>query len=385
MGDTVLPGPVEMVPRETSARMITFVDLQSQYREVKSEIDRVIASILERGAYIGGREVEDFERWFADYCGVTHALGVSSGTTALELALRAVGVGPGDEVVTVSHTFIASVAAITATGAAPVLIDIDPNTGNMDPGKLAAAMTPKTKAVLPVHLYGHPAELDAITAIAASHGVPVIEDAAQAHGARYRGRRVGSLGTVACFSFYPTKNLGAFGDGGLITTSDDEIAKQVRLLRDHGRISKYEHAIVGQTARLDTIQAGVLRVQADRLDAWNARRRQVASWYRHHLAHTPLTLPVESADAEPVYHLYAVRTPRRDALRDHLTSRQIGVGIHYPIPVHLQPAYRHLRYSQGSLPVSEQFASEQLSLPMHPFLDEAAVVHVAHAITEFFS
>jgi dTDP-4-amino-4,6-dideoxygalactose transaminase len=385
MGNTALPGTVGTVARDASAQMIAFVDLQSQYREVKGEVDRVIASILERGAYVGGREVEDFERWFADYCGVTHALGVSSGTTALELALRALGIGPGDEVVTVSHTFITSVAAITATGATPVLIDVDPQTGNMDPARLAAAITPKTKAVMPVHLYGHPADLDAIAAIAKRHGVPVIEDAAQAHGARYRGRRVGSLGTVACFSFYPTKNLGAFGDGGLITTSDDEIAKQVRLLRDHGRISKYEHAIVGQTARLDTIQAGVLRVQADRLDAWNARRRQVASWYRHHLAHTPLTLPTESTDAEPVYHLYAVRTPRRDALRDHLTSRQIGVGVHYPIPVHLQPAYRHLRYSQGSLPVSEQFASEQLSLPMHPFLDEAAVVHVAQAIIEFFS
>ena len=365
--------------------MIGFVDLQSQYREVKIEIDRVIASVIERGAYISGPEVEDFERWFAAYCGVSHAIGVSSGTTALELGLRALGVGPGDEVVTVSHTFIASAAAISAVGATPVLIDVDERTGNMNPELLERAITPRTKAIMPVHLYGHPAAMADITAIAGARGLPVIEDAAQAHGARLDARRAGALGTVACFSFYPTKNLGAFGDGGLITTSDDTIAAKVRLFRDHGRVSKYEHALIGQTARLDNLQAGVLRVQANRLDEWNARRRQVAAWYRSHLAATPLTLPYEAAGAEPVYHLYAVRTPQRDGLRAHLAARAIGVGIHYPIPVHLQPAYKHLGYSQGDLPVSEQFASEQLSLPMHPFLDEAAVIRVAEAVTEFFS
>jgi dTDP-4-amino-4,6-dideoxygalactose transaminase len=385
MADRVLPGAVGVVHRDQGAQVIPFVDLQSQYREVKPEIDRVIASVLERGAYISGPEVAAFEQWFATYCGVTHALGVSSGTTALELALRALSIGPGDEVITVSHTFIASVAAISAVGATPVLIDVDARTGNMDPERLASAITPRTKAIMPVHLYGHPAAMAEILETAASRNLPVIEDAAQAHGAKYQGRRIGGIGTIACFSFYPTKNLGAFGDGGLITTSDDAIAERIRLLRDHGRVSKYEHILVGQTARLDNLQAGVLRVQADRLDTWNSRRRQVAQWYHTHLRDTSLTLPYEAPDAEAVYHLYAVRTPRRDQLRDHLAAKNIGVGIHYPIPVHLQPAYRHLGYSQGSLPVSEQFASEQLSLPMHPFLDEAAVARVAQAVIEFFS
>ena len=385
MADRVLPGAAAVVHRDHGAQAVSFVDLQSQYREVKPEIDRLIASVLERGAYISGPEVTAFEEWFATYCGVTHAIGVSSGTTALELALRALSIGPGDEVITVSHTFIASVAAISAVGATPVLIDVDARTGNMDPARLASAITPRTRAIMPVHLYGHPAAMAEILETAASRNLPVIEDAAQAHGAKYQGRRIGGIGTVACFSFYPTKNLGAFGDGGLITTSDDAIAERIRLLRDHGRVSKYEHVLVGQTARLDNLQAGVLRVQADRLDTWNARRRQVAQWYRTHLRDTSLTLPYEAPDAEAVYHLYAVRTSRRDQLRDHLAAKNIGVGVHYPIPVHLQPAYRHLGYSQGSLPVSEQFASEQLSLPMHPFLDEAAVARVAQAVTEFCS
>jgi len=255
----------------------------------------------------------------------------------------------------------------------------------LDPQLLDRAITRRTKAILPVHLYGHPAAMDEIGATAAGRGVMVIEDAAQAHGARYRGQRTGSLGTLGCFSFYPTKNLGAFGDGGLVTTADDRLARQIRLLRDHGRVSKYEHAILGQTARLDNLQAAVLRIQGSRLEAWNAQRRQVAVWYRRHLAGLPLVLPFEADEAEPVYHLFVVRSPKRDALGQHLAARGIATGVHYPIPLHLQAACRHLGYSQGDLPVSERMASEVLSLPMHPFLDEAAVADVARAIAEFFS
>jgi dTDP-4-amino-4,6-dideoxygalactose transaminase len=374
-----------MVHRHSGGEVIPFVNLQAQYQELKPELDRAIAAVIERAAYIGGSELTEFERWFAEYCGVTHAIGVSSGTTALELSLRALGIGPGAEVITVSHTFIASVAAITAVGATPVLVDIDQSTGTLDSRRVERAITPRTKAVMPVHMYGHPAAMDEINAIAAAHDIAVVEDAAQAHGAVYKGRRAGALARVACFSFYPTKNLGAFGDGGLVTTGDHEVAGRLRLLRDHGRVSRYEHAIVGQTARLDNLQAAVLRVQANRLDDWNARRRRAAAWYLQHLAGLPVRLPVEADGAEAVYHLFVVRTPQRDALREHLTARGIGVAVHYPIPVHLQPAYRELGYSQGDLPISERFASEVLSLPMHPFLDEATVIEVSRAIAEFFS
>lgn len=369
----------------TTSRPVPFVNLTAQYQALKSEIDLAIAHVLERGQYIGGPELDRFERWFAQYCGVRHGLGVSSGTSALELALRSVGAGPGREVVTVSHTFIASVAAISATGATPVLVDVEPETGCMDPDKLEAALTPHARALMPVHLYGHPAAMDRIRAVAAARGIRVIEDAAQAHGAMLHGRRVGNLALAACFSFYPAKNLGAFGDGGFVATDDDEIAERVRLLRDHGRTSKYEHAVIGQTARLDNLQAAVLAVQATKLDEWNARRRQVAEWYRTHLAGLPVKVPIESEGATAVYHLFVIRTPQRDGLRAHLEARAVGTGVHYPIPVHLQPAYRHLGYRVGDFPVSEQLAREVLSLPMHPFVDEADVQYVAASIAEFFA
>jgi dTDP-4-amino-4,6-dideoxygalactose transaminase len=369
----------------TTSRRIGFVNLPAQYRSLKPEIDSAIHSVLERGQYIGGPELDDFERFFARYCGARHGLGVSSGTTALELVLRAVGAGPGSEVITVSHTFIASVAAISATGATPVLIDVDPDTGCMDPAKLEAAITERTRAVLPVHLYGHPAPVDRIQEIAGARDVVVIEDAAQAHGATLHGRRVGSLATAACFSFYPAKNLGAFGDGGFVTTDDDAIAAQLQLLRDHGRVSKYEHAVIGQTARLDNLQAAILGVQATKLDEWNERRRQVATWYRHHLASSPVALPVETDGARSVYHLFVVRSDRRDALREHLERRGVSTGVHYPIPVHLQPAYRHLDHRVGDFPVSERLSREVLSLPIHPFLEQADVEYVASSVAEFFA
>ena len=362
---------------------IGLVALREQYEQLKPKIDAAIASVIQRSAFIAGSEVGEFERWFRDFCGVRHALGVSSGTTALELVLRALkigGAGSTDEVIIPANTFVATGASVVAAGARPVLVDADEASGNLDPARLAAAITPRTKAIVPVHLYGRPAALDEI--IAAAAGIPVIEDAAQAHGATYHGRRIGSFGVAACFSFYPTKNLGAFGDAGLITSNDDRIADGVRLLRDHGRISQYEHAIIGQTARLDNLQAAVLRVQADYLESWNKQRRQVAAWYRELLPEGVVS-PSEDRGTEPVYHLFVARVPRRDAFRAHLAERGISTAVHYPIPLHLQPAFRYLGLGPGSFPVAERLSNEVVSLPMHPFLDRAQVQYIADAAAEF--
>ena len=369
-----------------STEPIPFVNLRAQYDAVKPQIDAALASVLSRSAYISGPEVEDFQQWFASYCGVRHAIGVSSGTRALELVLRALGAGAraGDEVITSANTFIATAAAITAAGARPVLADVDAATGNLDPLAVERIVTPRTKAIIPVHLYGRPAAMREILDIAQQRDIPVIEDAAQAHGAKYRGARTGSLATAGCFSFYPTKNLGAFGDAGLVTTSDDDLAARVRLLRDHGRISKYEHDIVGYTARLDNLQAAVLRVQADKLDEWNARRREVATWYGELLPSGVTRIHDDPRD-ECVYHLFVVRAGKRDELRAHLDARGISTGIHYPIPVHLQPAYRQLGYSVGDFPITERLTREIVSLPMHPFLTRDDVQHVARAIADFLS
>ena len=363
-------------------RTVPFVNLRAQYDALKPRIDAAIASVLARSAYIGGSDVDDFQKWFASFCGVRHAIGVSSGTRALELVLRGLGVGRGDEVLTSANTFIATAAAITAAGARPVLVDVDEASGNLDPDRLEAAITPKTKAIIPVHLYGRPAAMREILDIAKRRNIAVVEDAAQAHGAKYRGARAGSLGTAGCFSFYPTKNLGAFGDAGMVTTNDDALADRIKLLRDHGRISKYEHAIVGYTARIDSLQAAVLRVQADMLDEWNAKRRQAAKWYTECLP-ASLSCPQDDPQDEAVYHLYVVRVPKRDGFRAHLEGKGIATGIHYPVPVHLQPAYRELGYSEGDFPVTERLTREIVSLPMHPFLQQADVQHVAAAAAEF--
>jgi dTDP-4-amino-4,6-dideoxygalactose transaminase len=305
---------------------------------------------------------------------------VSSGTTALELVLRALGVGPDDEVITPANSFVATAAAVAATGARPVFVDVDGRTCNLDPTLLGRAITPRTRAILPVHLYGRPAAMDEIVAAAGS--IPVIEDAAQAHGARYRRHRVGSIGAAGCFSFYPTKNLGAFGDAGLITTNDDALAAAVRLLRDHGRVSQYEHAVVGQTARLDTLQAAVLHAQAPALDQWNARRRQVAAWYRERLP-PEIVCPEEDDDTESVYHLFVARVPNRDRFRAFLATHNIATAVHYPLALHLQPAFRHLQHRVGDFPVAERLAHDVVSLPMHPFLDRAQVEYVAKIAAEF--
>ena len=363
---------------------IPLVNLRAQYDAVKLQVDAAIASVLDRSAYIGGAEVDDLQQWFASYCGVRHAVGVSSGTRALELVLRALEIGRGDEVVTSANTFIATASAIAAVGARPVLVDVDEATGNLDPDRLERVIGAKTKAVMPVHLYGRPAPMHDILDIARRRNVAVVEDAAQAHGAKCRGVRSGALGTAGCFSFYPTKNLGAFGDAGLVTTNDDTLAARVKLLRDHGRISKYEHDIVGYTARLDTLQAAVLRVQAERLDEWNARRREAARWYEE-LLPRGVGYPKDDPRDESVYHLFVVRLPKRDELRAHLEAQGIATGLHYPIPVHLQPAFRELGYSVGDFPITERLTREIVSLPMHPFLTRADVQDVAAAIADFLS
>ncbi len=361
--------------------IVPLVDLGAQYRALKPRIDAAIAGVIERSAFIGGAELVEFERWFAEYCGVAHALGVGSGTAAIELVLRALDVGPGDEVITAANTFIATAAAVSATGARPVLVDVEERTCNLDPARLHAAIGPRTKAVIPVHLYGRPAAMREIREAAA--GLPIVEDAAQAHGARCGGTRTGSLGTAGCFSFYPTKNLGAFGDGGLVTTDDEPLAARLKLLRDHGRTGKYEHAVAGYTARLDNLQAAVLRVQADCLDEWNARRRDVAAWYREALP-PEVVSPSDDPGNESVYHLFVVRVPARDAFRAHLETRGVGTAIHYPVPLHLQVAYRDLGYRAGDFPVTERLAGEVVSLPMHPFLDRSHMEYVAGAAAEFF-
>jgi len=363
---------------------IPFVDLRRQYEALKPRIDAAIASVLSRSAYVGGAEVDDFQRWFASFCGVRHAVGVSSGTRAIELVLRGLSVGNGDEVITSANTFIATASAITAAGARPVLVDVDESTGNLDPNLVERAITSKTRAVVPVHLYGRPARMREILDIAKRRNLAVVEDAAQAHGAKYRGARAGSLGTAGCFSFYPTKNLGAFGDAGLVTTDDEALAARIGLLRDHGRVSKYEHAVVGYTARLDTLQAAVLRVQADMLDEWNGRRRQAAAWYAQALP-AALSYPNDDPQDESVYHLFVVRVPKRDEFRAHLEAQGIATAVHYPVPVHLQPAYRELGYSVGDFPVTERLTREIVSLPMHPFLQQADVQRVAAATADFLS
>ncbi len=364
--------------------MIPVVDLTADYLELKEEVDAAIAAVLDSGWYILGEQVERFEDAFAAYCETSFAVGVASGTDALYLSLRACGVGPGDEVITVSHTAVATVAAIEQTGACPVLIDIDPHTATMDPNHIAAAITEQTRAVVPVHLYGHPADMDPILNVSRRHNLYVIEDCAQAHGARYRGQRVGSLGDLAAFSFYPTKNLGALGDGGAVVTHNPDLAQRLRLLRQYGWQKRYVSQVPGHNSRLDEMQAAILRVKLRHLDARNKARRNLAQCYRQALADGPVVCPIEQADNQHVYHLFVIQTPQRDDLRRHLQAQGIGSGVHYPVPVHLQPAYKRLGYAPGSLPVTEKLAHQVLSLPMYPQLGQKQVQTVAQAIVKYF-
>lgn len=358
-------------------------DLKLHYQRIKDEVDAAIAEAMAGGWYILGERVQHFEEEFARYVGASYGIGVASGTEALRVALLALGTTPGDEVITVANAGVPPVAAIDAAGAHPVFVDVDPATCNMDPALLERAITPRSRAVLVVHLYGHPADMGAILAIARRHGLKVLEDCAQAHGAMYRGQRVGSLGDAAAFSFYPTKNLGAFGDAGMVTTSDSAVADRARLLRNYGWRRQYYSEVRGSNSRLDEVQAAVLLAKLPHLEEWNERRRRLAALYTS-LLDGLVETPVEQPWARAVYHLYVVRTKERDALQAHLRARGIGTGIHYPLPVHLQPAYRHLGVPRGALPVTESMALEALSLPMYPELEEEQVEMVAAAIREFF-
>jgi len=362
--------------------MIACADPKAQHLSYKTEIDAAIRRVLDSGRYVLGAEVSAFEREFADYLGGGHCVGVGSGTEALHLALAALGVGPGDEVITVSHTAVATVAAIELAGATPVLVDVEPGTYTIDPVLVEAALSPKTKAVVAVHLYGHPADLGALTALCRRKGLKLIEDCAQAHGARFNGRRVGTFGDAAAFSFYPTKNLGAIGDGGAVFFTAKPAADKARLLREYGWAERYVSSIPGLNSRLDELQAAILRVKLRGLDADNAKRRALAGVYREALAGFS-GLPVERAGAEPVYHLFVVSHPGRDALKAHLHEREVGTMIHYPMPVHLQPAYKGRVAVRGTMAVTERAAREVLSLPMYPELPAADARRAAEAMTAF--
>jgi len=360
---------------------VPFVDLRAQHAPISGDVDRAIRDVVARGDFILGAAVERFEAEYAAFIGTRHAIGVGTGLSAIELALRAFGVGAGDEVITAANTFIATVLAITAAGARPVFVDIDPATYTIDPDALAAAINSRTRAIVPVHLYGQPVDLDAVLAVARRHDLLVIEDAAQAHGARYKGRRAGSFGHAAAFSFYPSKNLGAFGDGGMITTDDDRVAEQLRLLRNYGQREKYDHAIAGTNSRLDTLQAAVLRVKLPLLDGWNAARRRHADAYAARLP-PRVQIPTAPAGIEHVYHLYVIETGQRDAVQQRLRARQIDTGIHYPIPAHLQEACASLGYKAGDFPATEAAAARVLSLPMYAELTEAQIDYVAEALAD---
>jgi len=362
---------------------IPLVDLKAQYLSIKDEMDAAIQRVVDSTSFIMGPDVRAFEEEFARFCGVQHAVGVDSGTAALHLAFLTCDIGPGDEVITTPHTFIATIGMLGRVGARPVFVDIDPWTYNIDPARIEAAITGRTRAIMPVHLYGQPAEMDPILEIADRHRLKVIEDAAQAHGAEYKGRQAGSMGHVAIFSFYPGKNLGAYGDAGAVVTDDGEIAEKVRLLRNHGRRDKYEHLLQGFNYRIDTLQAAILRAKLAHLKEWNEARRRHAATYRELLSGLDLVLPYEPEHIRAVYHLFVVRLQERDALREHLQARGISTGIHYPIPLHLQPAYRHLGYKEGDFPITEECARQVLSLPMYPELTQEQMEEVTRAIKEF--
>jgi dTDP-4-amino-4,6-dideoxygalactose transaminase len=347
---------------------IPFLDLGAAYRELKTEIDAAIHRVLDSGWYILGPEVEAFEAEWAAYCGANYAVGLANGLDALILALRALEIGPGDEVIVPSNTYIATWLAVSAVGARPIPVEPDPATHNIDPARVAAAITPATRALLPVHLYGQPADLDPILSLARQHGLAVIEDAAQAHGARYKGRRIGAHGDVVCWSFYPGKNLGAFGDAGAVTTNRADLDDRIRVLRNYGSRAKYVNEVEGLNSRLDPIQAAVLRAKLPHLDAWTDRRRALAAAYGEGLRDSGLTLPQVPDWADPVWHLYVVRSPDRDALQKRLAEAGVGTLIHYPIPPHMQAAYDKLGLMPDALPLARRFADDVLSLPMGPQL-----------------
>ncbi len=360
--------------------MIPFLDLKAPYLELKQELDEAIARVISSGWFIGGGEVDQFEAEYATYCGSTHAVGVANGLDALHLTLRAMEVGPGDEVIVPSNTYIATWLAVSQCGATPVPVEPDGRTFNIDPALIEAVITPRTKVILPVHLYGQSADMDPILAIARKHGLRVLEDGAQAHGARYKGRRLGAHGDAVAWSFYPGKNLGAMGDGGAVTTNDPQIADRLRVLRNYGSRVKYVNEVQGYNSRLDPLQAAILHVKLAHLDDWNARRSIIAKTYQRELTGCSLTLPFVPDSVEPAWHLYAVQHPQRDALQQALTDAGVATLIHYPIPPHLQQAYAQSGWSQGAFPLAERMAEQVLSLPMGPAMAEADVNAVVQGV-----
>lgn len=361
---------------------IPLVDLKTQYQGIKEEILAEIGQSLNNMQLFLGENVQAVESGFAAYCGTEFAIGVGSGTDALHIALRALDIGPGDEVITVSNTFIATAEAIILAGARPVFVDIDPVTQNMDPSLVAEAITSRTKAIIPVHLFGHTVDMEPIIELAREHKIKIIEDACQAHGAEYKERRAGSLGDAGCFSFYFTKNLGAYGESGVITTSDPEIARRCRMIRDHGQAAKYYHNLIGFNGRLDEIQAAVLKVKLPHLDGWIEERRKIAQLYNAGLP-TSIIKPQEMPWAKHVYYVYVIRTPNRDLLRDWLSSKEIGTGIHYPVPIHHQEALRPYGGGDYYLPVTDQIADEILSLPMYPELTNEEIEYICDCVGAF--
>jgi len=375
-----LESPV--MSEDDGSKPVPFLDLKAQYQSIKAEIQPAVNKILESCSFVLGEEVAAFEREFAAYQNASNGIAVNTGTSALHLALLAAGVGPGDEVITVSYTFVATVAAIVYTGAKPVFVDIDPKTLTMDVSKVEAAITPRTKVILPVHIHGHPADMDPIMEIARRHGLTVIEDACQGHGAEYKGRRVGSIGHLGCFSFYPGKNLGAYGEGGMVVTNDQKHAQTIRLLRDWGAESKYRHTLKGYNYRMEGMQGAILRVKLRHLEKWTDARRKHAVRYNDLLTGSGVKTPHEMPSNRHVYHIYAIRVPQRDAFQNALTARGINTGIHYPIPVHLQPAYADLGYKAGDFPHTEAASNEVLSLPMFAELSPVQQERVSKAVRE---
>ncbi|MBM3837557.1 MAG: DegT/DnrJ/EryC1/StrS family aminotransferase [Verrucomicrobia bacterium] len=363
---------------------IPYLDLSAQMRPLREEIDAAIARVLDQNAFCLGPEVVQFEQDFARFCGASHAIALNSGTSALHIAMILSNIGAGDEVITTPFTFAATSWAISYVGARPVYVDIDDATFNLDPGRVEKAITPRTKAILPVHLYGHPCDLDPLLQICRKHNLKLIEDAAQAHGATYRGKTVGIFGSLAAFSFYPAKNLGACGEGGALVTDDPTLAARARSLRDHGSTARYFHDEVGFNYRMEGIQGAVLGVKLKHLARWNAARRRIAHCYHESLSGTPLKLPREAGYAQSVYHLYAIRHPRRDDLKKHLEANRTGYSLHYPLPLHLQKCYAALGHKAGDFPAAEKAARECLCLPIYPELTEAQVERVAAVIREFF-
>ncbi len=363
---------------------IPYLDLAAQMRPLRKEIDAAIAKALDNCTFCLGPDVAQFEKDFAGFCGAGHAVGFNSGTSALHVALLMLGVGPGDEVITTPFTFVATSWAISYVGAKPVYVDIDDATFNLDPAQVEKAITPRTKVILPVHLYGHPCDLNPLLELCRKHKLQLVEDAAQAHGATYHGQRVGTAGIMSCFSFYPGKNLGAYGEAGALVTNDEALAKRAKSLREHGSTVRYYHDEVGYNYRMEGIQGAVLGIKLKHLAQWTERRRQVAHRYHELLAGTPLQLPKEADYATSAWHLYVVRHPRRDDLKKHLEANRIGCALHYPLPLHLQKCYASLGYRAGDFPVAEKAANECLSLPIYPELTDEQVQRIAATIREFF-